>query len=153
MRTLLILALAACPCVVAQPAPATTKVAKIEEIFRLTKTDQIQKQMMSQIAALMKQQKATEQRQATGDGMQKVMEFIARKMSWDEMKTQFIKLYDETYSEEEISGILMFYQSTSGQAMLAKSPVLMANMMTLVQKRMMEIKPELDELIQKNVQK
>ena len=69
------------------------------------------------------------------------------------MKPEFIKLYDDTYTEDEISGILLFYQSAPGQAMLAKSPVLMANTMALIQKRMAEIKPELDEMIKKNLSK
>ena len=122
--------------------PPSTKTAKIEEIFRLTKTDQIQKQMMAQMGAMMKQQAGQ-----SIDSSQKLMEFVSQKMSWVAMKPDFIKLYDDTYSEDEISGILMFYQSPPGQAMLAKSPVLMTNTMTLVQKRMAEIKPEMEKMM------
>jgi len=41
-------------------------------------------------------------------------------MSWEAMKPEFIKLYDDTYTEDEISGILLFYQSAPGQAMLTR---------------------------------
>jgi uncharacterized protein len=160
MRILMLIAFAACPLLHAQQsaaAPLTTKAAKIEELFRLTKTDQMQKQVMAQMAAMMKQQTVSgmtpEARQAANDAMQRVMDFTMQKMSWEVMKPEFVKIYDATYTEDEISGILMFYQSPPGAAMLAKTPVLMANTMALLQKRMAEIKPELDEMIRKSVAK
>jgi uncharacterized protein len=153
MRLVTLIALLLTPSLFAQ----TTKTAKIEEIFRLTKIDQMQKQMMSQMSAMMKQQTMAnltpdQQKNAT-EMSQRVMEFTMQKMSWDVMKPEFIKLYDDTYTEDEISGILLFYQSPAGQAMLAKSPVLVANTMALVQKRMAEIKPELDDMIKKSLPK
>jgi hypothetical protein len=123
-------------------AQQTTKTAKIEELFRLTKTDQIQKQMMAQMGAVMKQQSGS-----SNVDSQKIMDFVAQKMSWESMKADFIKLYDDTYTEDEISGILLFYESAPGQAMLAKTPVLMSNTMVLIQKRMAEMKPEMDKMI------
>jgi uncharacterized protein len=149
MRHLLLIALLLAPSLFAQ----TTKTAKIEEIFRLTKVDQMQKQMMAQMSAMIRQQTAAsltpDQQKNASEMGQRMMEFITQKMSWDVMKPDFIKLYDDTYTEDEISGILLFYQSAPGQAMLAKSPVLMTNTMALVQKRMTEIRPELDDIIKK----
>jgi len=134
--------------------PVTTKTAKIEEIFRLTKTDQLQKQIMTQMSAMMQKQVAgdlTEQERTAAAGvMDKVMALVSEKMSWDQMKPEFIKLYDETFTENEISGILLFYQSDAGHAMLEKMPALMTNAMALPQKRMIEIKPEMDKIIRES---
>jgi len=51
--------------------------------FRLTKTDQIQKQMMTQMSAMMKQQTmadlTAEQRQTASDATQRVIEFTMQK--------------------------------------------------------------------------
>jgi uncharacterized protein len=151
MRLVTLIAFLLTPSLLAQ----TTKTAKIEEIFHLTKIDQMQKQMMTQMSAMMKQQTMAnltpDQQKNASDMSQRVMDFTMQKMSWDAMKPEFIKLYDDTYTEDEISGILQFYQSPAGQAMLAKSPVLVANTMALVQKRMAEIKPELDDMIKKSL--
>ncbi|MDQ6678354.1 MAG: DUF2059 domain-containing protein [Acidobacteriota bacterium] len=117
---------------------ANTKAAKIEELFRLMKTDQIQKQVVAQISAAMDQ----EHRQSSS----KFMSFLSEKMSWEMMKPSYVKLYDDTFTEEEISGILMFYESAPGQAYLAKMPLLMTSMMTMVQKRTAELKPEIEKL-------
>ena len=124
-------------------AQQTTKTAKIEELFRITKVDQMQKQMMTQMGAMMKQQQSG----TMNVDSQKIMDFVAQKMSWESMKPDFIKLYDETYTEDEISGILMFYESAPGQALLAKSPLLMSNTMVLIQKRVTDMKPEMDKMI------
>jgi uncharacterized protein len=151
MRLVTLIAFLLTPSLFAQ----TTKTAKIEEIFHLTKIDQMQKQMMTQMSAMMKQQTmgnlTPDQQKNASEMSQRVMDFTMQKMSWDAMKPDFIKLYDDTYTEDEISGILQFYQSPAGQAMLAKSPVLVANTMALVQKRMAEIKPELDDMIKKSL--
>jgi hypothetical protein len=153
MRLVTLIAFLLTPSLFAQ----TTKTAKIEEIFHLTKIDQMQKQMMTQMSAMMKQQTmgnlTPDQQKNASEMSQRVMDFTMQKMSWDAMKPDFIKLYDDTYTEDEISGILQFYQSPAGQAMLAKSPVLVANTMALVQKRMAEIKPELDDMIKKSLPK
>jgi hypothetical protein len=156
MRYSIVLALLASSIVWGQ-APQTTKIAKIEEIFRLTRTDQVQKQMLAQMSAMISQQSQKDlppdQRQAASDAGQRIMTFVSEKMSWDAMKAQYIKLYDDTYTEDEISGILMFYQSEPGQAMLAKAPTLMTNMVALVQKRMAELKPEMDKMIKETTAK
>ncbi len=150
MRHLVIVALLLCPAAFGQ---TSTKTAKIEELFRLTKTDQLQKQMMTQMSAMLKQQTMNgltpEQQQSTHAASQNIMDFVSEKMGWEAMKPDFIKLYDDTYTEDEISGILLFYESPPGKAMLAKTPVLMTNTMALIQKRMADIKPELDQLIKK----
>jgi hypothetical protein len=124
-------------------AQQNTKTAKIEELFKITKVDQMQKQMMAQMGAMMKQQEPA----AANVDSQKIMDFVARKMSWESMKPDFVKLYDQTYTEDEISGILMFYESAPGQALLAKSPLLMSNTMAMIQKRVEDMKPELDKMI------
>lgn len=150
MRYSIVLAILASSIVWGQ-APQTTKAAKIEEIFRLTKVDQVQKQMMAQMSAMVSQQLQKDlppdQVQAASDAGQRIMAFMLEKMSWDSMKADYLKLYDDTYTEDEVSGILMFYQSEPGKALIAKTPVLMTNMMAVAQKRMAEVKPEMDKMI------
>lgn len=145
MRHLVVISLLAPALVCAQqaaPAPSSTKIAKIEELFRLTKTDQIQKELMVRMASMVKQQAG-----GNDEASQKIMEFVVKKMGWDSMKADFVKLYDDTYTEDEISGLLLFYQSPPGQAFLAKSPSLVNSTVSLVQMRMAELKPELDKMI------
>ena len=127
------------------PIAVSTKTAKIEELFRLMKTDEMQKQMFAQMTASI----PAGQRQASS----KMMALLAEKMSWQAMRPTYVKLYDDTFTENEISGILMFYESAPGQALLSKMPLLMTNMMAVVQKQMVELKPEIEKLAKEGAPK
>lgn len=54
-----------------------------------------------------------------------------------------MQLYAKTYSETKIDGILAFYKSPAGQAMLARTPELTTGSMQIVQARMVDIQPKL----------
>jgi len=62
---------------------------------------------------------------------------------------QFIDMaqnaYAETYTEQELSDILAFYQTPSGQAMTAKAPLMMQNMMGGMMTLMPKIQHEVAE--------
>jgi hypothetical protein len=73
----------------------------------------------------------TPQRQAVLDRMQTQMSaVIDRAMDWDTMQPLFVKLYRESLTQDEVNGIIKFYRTPAGQAMLKKLPVLMQNTLT-----------------------
>ena len=57
-----------------------------------------------------------------------------------------VTLYVSTYSEPEIDGILAFYKSPAGTAMLAKTPELATRSLAISQDRMKVLQPELQDL-------
>jgi uncharacterized protein len=59
------------------------------------------------------------------------------------MRPGYVKAYSETFSEEEIDGILAFYESPAGRAMQAKMPILMPKIMALAQAQAGELMPEI----------
>jgi hypothetical protein len=56
-------------------------------------------------------------------------------------------LYADTYTEQEMDGIIAFYKSPAGEAMLAKTPAIMAKANELVQQQMATVMPEIQKLI------
>lgn len=58
-----------------------------------------------------------------------------------------MNLYSNAYSEEEIDGILAFYHSPAGRAMLAKTTDLTERSIAISQRRMDAIAPKIQELI------
>jgi hypothetical protein len=79
-----------------------------------------------------------------------------QEMSWDKLKPRLQALYDETFSEEEITSILDFYHSPAGKALLDKMPTLTAKaaalgqeMMRAVMPKFMEEMPKIMERIEK----
>jgi len=47
---------------------------------------------------------------------QKMFDLIAEEMSWDKVKDDYISVYADTYTEEELKAQIDFYQSPNGQA-------------------------------------
>ena len=77
----------------------------------------------------------------------KVAAVIAEVFAWEKLKPAYVKLYAEEFSDEELDGIIAFYKSPSGQAMVSKTPSLMTKATTVVQARMAEAQPQLQKLM------
>lgn len=146
--SLFLLAAALLPALHADDA---SKTAKITEIFRLTKVDQLQKQMLDQIKPLIPPM-AAQAGLPNSDALNaelngRILDVLAARLSWDKMKPLFTRLYADAFTEEEIDGILNFYRSPSGQAMLTKMPSLASKTLNLAQEQMQGAYPEVQKVI------
>ncbi len=131
-------------------AQEPTKQAKIERILALTNAQATIDQMFDQVKAMTASQippGATPEQQAKAKEMTgKIMDLVKARMSWDKLRPQYAKAYDETFSTEEIDGMLSFYQSPAGRAMLEKMPQLISKTMTIAQSQMADILPEIQRI-------
>jgi uncharacterized protein len=108
--------------------------------------DQVFNQMKAMTASQVPKGTTPEQQAREEETRSKIMDLIKSRMQWDKMRPQYVKLYSETFSDEEISGMLAFYESQAGRAMLAKMPVLMGKTMSLVQAQMTDLMPEIQRI-------
>lgn len=131
--------------------------AKVEEMIRVTKMDQTLTQMMDQMAERMKAmtdrqtanlKMSAEQRKLFDDYQVHIHQLMADSVSWEKLKPLIISSYSETYTDEELDGILAFYHTPAGQALIAKSPQLVSKTMNLVQKQILEIQPKIQQATQ-----
>jgi hypothetical protein len=138
--------LAATPFAVAQES----KDAKIERLLDAMNAQSTIDQMFEQIKAMTASQippGATPEQAAKAHELQsKIMDLIKARMGWERMRPQYAKMYGETFSDQEISGMLAFYQSPAGRAMLSKMPALMAKVMELTQAQMADLLPEIQRI-------
>lgn len=74
-------------------------------------------------------------------------EFVSRYLSWKDLKGEFMQLYVQTYSEDEIRGLITFYRTPLGQTVIKKEPELMARASLIGQRRMQEHMPELMQMM------
>lgn len=128
--------------------------AKVEELIRVTKLDQLMSQMSTQMTARMKQAAAQQnarhpytpdQQKAVDDYITQIQKITLDAVSWDKVKSQVLAIYTETYTDSELDGILAFYRSPSGQAFIAKSPQLMTKTMQLVNEQMTVVQPQIQK--------
>jgi hypothetical protein len=64
-----------------------------------------------------------------------------KQLTWESLKTDFIRIYSEVYTEDELKQLADFYKSPIGQKFIDKMPELQAKTMEIVQKRMITILP------------
>jgi hypothetical protein len=124
----------------ANNAPASD--ASIREMLELTNAQQIIAGMKGQMNALMnttvqnatKGQTLTPERQAIVDRMTAKMSAAASDMlSWDTLLPIYLRTYRDSFTQDEIDGVIKFYKSAAGQAYVKKLPLVMQNVMREMQ--------------------
>jgi uncharacterized protein len=138
-------------------AQEPTKEAKIDRILALTKAESLTDQVFAQMKALMASMMppdATEKQRARAQELDaKLLDLVKSRMGWDKMRPEYVRMYSETFSDGEIDGMLTFYQSPAGRAMLEKMPLLISKSMALAQSRMAGITQEIQRLVEEATKK
>lgn len=141
------------PCFAAHANDAS-KAAKVEEFFKVARIDQLSTQLMQQTfdqvnSGMMQQMmgvKLTPEQQKRVDELsKKIQKLLFDGLGWNSLEPDYAKLYEAAYTEDQIDGILAFYKSPSGQAMVEKSPILIKQSSALVQDRMKAMMPQLQQ--------
>jgi uncharacterized protein len=65
----------------------------------------------------------------------KMASTMQEELSWEKMKPVYLQLYGENFSQDEIDGLIAFYESPAGRAFIAKMPVVLQKSMDLSQQR------------------
>jgi hypothetical protein len=139
-------------------ADEASKQTKIEEMLDLTHADHLIQQVIATMRPMMLEQmkKANlpdNAQAASTEIQQRLMDWLQNQLSWDRLKPAYMKIYAETFTEQEIGQIVDFYKSPGGQAMLSKMPQLMQKSMTVTQEMMRDSMPEITKIIQDVAQK
>jgi hypothetical protein len=77
-----------------------------------------------------------EQRKRLEEAVQKQSAVVQDEMSWAAMKPMYVQIYSETFSQEEIDGLIAFYESPAGRSFIAKMPTVLQKSMSFMQNRM-----------------
>lgn len=90
-----------------------------------------------------------EEREKNLKAMQKIAsDLLYAGLSWDSLKEEYIALYAETFTEEELEGIIAFSKSPLGKKMAEKSPLLMQKSMEIGRQHAQQVMPEVQQAIQ-----
>lgn len=72
----------------------------------------------------------------------KLMVVFRSEFNWARMEPEYIKIYQETFTAEEVEGLNAFYATPLGQAVIVKMPLVLQRSMALGQSRAMEAMPK-----------
>ena len=124
----------------ANNAPASD--ASIRQMLELTNAQQMIASMKGQMSSVMntamqnamKGQTLTPERQAIIDRMTAKMAAVVDGMlNWDELLPIYLRTYRDSFTQDEIDGVIKFYKSAAGQAYVKKLPLVMQNVMREMQ--------------------
>jgi uncharacterized protein len=138
-------------------APAFAVPVSTESVEKLLALTQVEKLLVS-VRAQTDQMVTTtttrmlDGRQASPEERKRMADFQARaiagmreEMSWEKLKPLYVQIYVETFSQEEIDGLIAFYESPAGQAYIAKMPMVAQKSMAIMQERMAPMLRRLQE--------
>ncbi|NNP71358.1 hypothetical protein A7P53_02775 [Acinetobacter defluvii] len=140
-------------------APASTQ--SIEELLKITKTEQLIEQTQAQVLPVMQesmnQSLESQGRTLTDKEKIKIEKYlkesntlILNELNWKALKQDFIQIYAESFSQEEIDGLITFYKTPVGQSTIEKMPMVMNKSMTLMQSKIQSLMPKIMNNLEKN---
>ena len=147
-RSTLLLALLPILAFAQTPAPETASRPDIDQLLTVMRFQQTTETAMGRMRSYM--DKMTDQMglpAASADARKRIedktMSMVQSEMGWDKMKSEYARAFAETFSPEEVKGLIAFYSSPAGQAYLDKQPLLMEKTMAISQQKMMGLMPKI----------
>jgi hypothetical protein len=106
--------------------------ALLDSIY--TNTEQVMRQAMAQ--SLAGKTLSPEQKRFLDAAPQRFAEVMRDELSWAKLKPMYVQIYQESFTQEEIDGLIAFYGTPTGQATINKMPVVLQKSMAGIQARM-----------------
>ena len=79
-------------------------------------------------------------------------EFFAEYLAWDKIQPDYVALYTDLYTEDELKGIIEFYQTDVGQKMVEVMPEMAVRSQQIAQEHIQEHAGELQQKIMEAMQ-
>jgi hypothetical protein len=141
--------------------PAASETS-IQELLTITDAKKLVEGMYAQMDGMMEQAMkqalagkpvTPEQEKVMAEYRAKVIGITREELAWSTLEPVYIDLYSKTFSQSEIEGMLQFYRSEPGKAVIAKMPLMMSNLMQMMTGRMQSIMPRIMKLAEEYVPK
>jgi len=126
----------------------------VDKLLTLVRTEKLLDSVLQNVEGMMKssinrsyqgKQITPEARKTTEAFTEKVLVLIKEELSWEKMKPLYIQIYSESFTQEEIDGLLVFYASPVGQAYVEKLPAVTQKSMALTQAHMAPLMQRVQE--------
>jgi uncharacterized protein len=87
-----------------------------------------------------------EQQAILDDAKARSIAVMQAELQWEKLEPRYIEIYQKSFTNEEISGMLTFYRSSAGQAVINKLPVVMEHTMGLLQDFLQRTAPQIRQI-------
>lgn len=151
LRSALIVLLLSSATAVAAPASD----GSIRELLVVTKVQTLLDGLRTQIdlsmnrvmqEALKGKVPTARQHQAIANMKSRIAALVQGEFAWEKLEPTYLRLYRESFTEEEVAGMLSFYKTPAGQAVINRMPVLTQNFMVEAERMLSETAPHMQKI-------
>ncbi len=141
-----LLIIAYCFVIVFHASAQSPSDVQLEELFRVTKSEsqlldtanQLEGNMKAGVQQSLSQAKIPpallpEVNKLIDSILPKAIQRAQEQLSWANMKPKYMQLYRETFTQQDVDGMISFYKTQSGQSVINKMPALMQKIMVMTQ--------------------
>jgi hypothetical protein len=65
-----------------------------------------------------------------------IMSGLKEILDWNKLEPMYVRVYQKSFTQSEVDGLIAFYKTPAGQALINKMPVVMQNTMNEMQELM-----------------
>ena len=106
------------------------------------------------IKAALANQPMNERGQQIVDDMRKQLADVMKEaLSWKDLEPLIIDVYRRSLTQTEVNGMIRFYESDAGKAVVRKMPLILQNTTQLMQERMKTIMPKIVQIERDAIEK
>ena len=98
---------------------SSAKIAAVNELLKVMRIDETYSQTVIALVDNMMTRLPPKARDR-----QKLITFFTKHVGWAALKDDFVRIYAETYTEQDVKNIIQFYKTPTGQKTIAAMPVL-----------------------------
>jgi uncharacterized protein len=78
---------------------------------------------------------------------EKIMGMFRQQFAWDNLKEDYIKIYTEMFTEQELKDLVTFYKSPAGRKFAEKQPELINKSLELGREKGLALVPQIEQTI------
>ena len=138
----------------AAAAPSEASVKQLLEVAQARKLidsvmTQMDRLMQQTIAQAVQGQDVPAKVQKDIDKWQaEVFGFTKELLDWNKLEPMYVRIYQKSFSQEEVDGMIAFYKTPAGQAVIGKMPTVMQNTMDEMQQMMAPVLQKMQRMQQ-----
>jgi uncharacterized protein len=145
------------------PAPSNPpSEASVKQLLEVAQARKLIDSVMKQMDNLMQQSIAeATQGQKIPPKVQKdidaqsgeMMTMMKELLDWKKLEPMYVRVYQKTFSQQEVDGMIAFYKTPAGQAVIGKMPAVMQNTIEEMQQLMGPVMQKMQKMQQDVVAK
>ena len=153
IRNVLIVLLLSSTTVMAAPPTESS----IKQLLAITQAQKLVDGMRAQFDSIMNnavqqalkgKTPSASQQLAISKMKRRMITLMQGELEWKKLEPMYLSIYKESFTEEEVAGMITFYKTPAGQAVINKMPGLMQRTMLEVQKIMSGLMPQMQKIQQ-----